>query len=135
VPDDAGLQQDSAAELITNPHMLPKLRSEALLDAVRHMEVCTLRIGSFLGIPCSGRIDPCHLPVHGKGMSTKVTDMAVVAGCRTCHDLLDWKNKNGERIRERYPLAYGQQLACALVETHQRLLLAEVINVKGSHFV
>lgn len=107
--------------MITNPHMLPKVRSEKLRDACADMP-CTLRIGTFIGLPCWAQDTVCgdHLPIFGKGTSTKVTDLAIAAGCFLCHDLLDDRNEKGRIIREKYPLAYGMQLLKACLETQSR---------------
>lgn len=113
--------------MITNPHMLAKVRSDRIMDECRHMP-CSLRIASFVGLQCSGQdtVVGCHLPVQGKGIKTKVTDMAVAAGCFNCHTILD--GKVGVELRHRYPAAFVERLLFALVETHARLVMAGVIN-------
>jgi hypothetical protein len=112
--------------------MLPKARSRALLDATHDMP-CELRIASFLGRPCRGSVMPVHLDfTTGKGMGTKVTDLAVVAGCDACHRLLDWRDKTGaEFLREKYPTALMEQVLRALIVTHGRLLGLGIITVQG----
>lgn len=110
------------------PHMLPKIRSEALLQAVREMP-CTLKLAGMGGMVCGGRIDPCHLPVFGKGTGTKVSDLYVVAGCRNCHDLLDGRNPAGIKISQLYPGAWGHQLLRALCHTQALLIRRGVIQV------
>ena len=104
---------------ILNPHMLPKVRSPALLAGVEGMP-CALRLASFLGLPCAGTdtVVACHLPVFGKGVATKVSDLFTVAGCATCHDILD--GARGVDLRERYPHAYQERLLLALCETQAR---------------
>lgn len=68
-----------------------KIRSKKLRDSAEGQK-CTLRIASMIfGMRCAGPETTvlCHLPVGGKGMGTKTTDLSAVFGCRTCHDLLD----------------------------------------------
>ena len=119
------------------PHMLPKLRSKRLMDAVAGMP-CTLRISSFVpGHRCAGRetVVGCHLPTIGKGMKTKVTDMAVVAACFNCHNLLDRVDGRIDYIETKFPAALAARMLDALVETHAMLISAGIITVKGGKIV
>jgi hypothetical protein len=112
--------------------LLPKVRSPALMQAARGMP-CSLRIASFVGLPCSGAdtVVGCHLPVLGRGVGTKATDLAVAFGCQTCHDILDGRNQNAlEVIRDKYPAAFFDRLLNALVETHGRMVLLGIIKVR-----
>ena len=93
---------------------------------------CSLRIASFIGLSCSGTetVVGCHLPVTGRGVATKATDLAVAFGCQTCHDILDGRNQNALAvIREKYPAALGFRLLDALVETQARLVGMGLISV------
>lgn len=120
-----------------NPHMLPKVRSEGLLREIA-THPCSLRLASFLGLPCAPRntVVPCHLPVIGKGIATKVSDLFVVAGCQTCHDLLDLRHgKGGFELRERYPRAYMERLLFALCETQARLIGSGHLLIVPGHEV
>ena len=114
-----------------NPDMLPKIRSRALLDACRHMP-CTLRIASFGGMQCSAQntVVPCHLPTIGKGVSTKVSDLFVAAGCQTCHDLLDGRDNRGFVIADAYPAAFAERLMRANHETISRWVAMGLITVE-----
>lgn len=98
------------------PHMLVKIRSDAIMQAIggklpggqRCLPMpCTLRIASLVpGLFCSGAdtVIGCHTGSLGKGMSTKVSDMDVAAGCRQCHDLLDRVDHRWVWLKEnRYP--------------------------------
>jgi hypothetical protein len=108
--------------MIENPHLLPKIRSEALRQSAIDMP-CTLRIAGFIGLPCSSRMTNvmAHLPVHGKGVATKVSDLHMVCGCRVCHDLLDYeRDPRGAAIREKYPHAFWERLFKAHAETLSR---------------
>jgi hypothetical protein len=91
---------------------------------------CTLRIASFLGRPCASSETTvgCHLPVSGKGISTKVTDLAVAFGCMNCHEILD--GSEARALAEQYPAAFHNRLLNALVETWTILAADEVIEIK-----
>lgn len=123
--------------MINNPHMLPKLRAPAISRAIRGRMPCALRLAGFIGESCASghTVCGCHLPVMGKGTATKVTDLAVVAGCHVCHDLLDGRDSRGLGLREAYPLAYQERLLLALVETHARLLADGVLSVTGGRVI
>lgn len=111
--------------MIQNPQLLPKVRSESLMQMMQHMP-CTLRIASFIpGRKCAPQstVVGCHLPTIGKGMSTKVTDLAVAAGCQHCHDLLDGRDRAGrDYLIEHCSAAVATRMTDALVETHARLI-------------
>lgn len=117
---------------ITNPTLLPKARSEQIMEAC-HNYPCSLRICSFLGRPCSGDRMGVHLDmVGGKGVATKVSDLAVAAGCDGCHRLLDGRDGAGWKIlMEKYYAGVLLQCLRALNETHSRLLADGIITVKG----
>lgn len=123
--------------MIQNPNMLAKVRSDALTESCRDMP-CTLRIGTFIGIPCSGpdTVVGAHLPVFGKGMATKVSDIHIIAGCFSCHNLLDWeRDPRGAIIAERYPDAFWNQVFRAYCETISRWVHAGLIVVPGAKIV
>ena len=122
--------------MIQNPHMLPKVRSDELMRLIREeFTICTLRISSFIpGRNCRGGICGCHLPTIGKGMGAKVTDLAVVAGCHACHDLLDGRDRAGaDYLIANYPTAVATRMTDGLVETHSRLI--EMGYVWGADWV
>lgn len=112
---------------------LPKVRSRELLDACRDMP-CTLRIASFLGLPCEPQdtVVGCHLPTFGKGMSTKVSDLYVAAGCRLCHDLLDGRDPRGAQISDQYPAAFYERMMRGNHETIAHWIASgEILIRKG----
>ena len=121
---------------VQNPMLLPKIRSEALILATHDMP-CTLRLASFLGRPCAGSVMAVHLDmVGGKGIGTKVTDLAVAAGCDACHRLLDGRDRQGwTHLLDNYPTAFMQQCLRALVETQARLVAAGIIIVKDQEII
>lgn len=109
---------------IDNPHMLPKVRSESLRQAVQYMP-CSLRISSFVpGHRCAPQdtVVPCHIDeTIGKGTGTKVSDIFMAAGCRHCHDLIDRRNVSGwEYIVKNYPAAVMERLLKGMAETQSR---------------
>lgn len=84
---------------------------------------CALRISSFVpGHRCAPRdtVVPCHIGKVGKGMGTKVSDLAVAAGCLHCHDLLDGRDNRVEWILKHYPAAFWEQVLRGLIETQAR---------------
>ena len=116
-----------------NPHLLPKVRSEALLQAVRFMP-CELRLSTFLNIPCAPQntVVPCHIPTIGKGAGTKVSDLFVAAGCRVCHDLLDRRDPRIRDIEALYPAAELDQIMRAMCATQSRWIGMGLIKVEGN---
>lgn len=113
--------------MIQNPHLLPKIRSESLRRAAIDMP-CTLRIAGFIGLRCAAQATNvmAHLPVHGKGVATKVSDLHMACACETCHRLLD-QDPRGFEIREKYPHAFWEQLFKAHAETLSRWLAMDLI--------
>ena len=117
-----------------NPEMLPKIESQALLDAIRGMP-CTLRIASFVpGYACAPRatVVPCHIRTIGKGMAIKVSDIFVAAGCLHCHDLLDRRDSRWNYLQDHYPAAVLQRVINGLCETQTMLIHAGKINIPNS---
>jgi len=119
------------------PHMLPKLRSDQLMAAMVGYP-CTIRIASFIpGETCAheSTVVGAHLHVSGKGMGTKVTDLAVAAGCMTCHALQERRDPRIELIEARYPIAVTLRYAQALVETHTLLMMDGVLVVPDGNWI
>lgn len=106
---------------IHNPMLLPKVRSPLLMSSIAGMP-CSLRIASFVDLPCApeATVVGCHIEGIGKSLGSKVSDLHVAAGCHTCHDILDLRDPRGIFIRENYPAAYYQRLLLALAETQAR---------------
>lgn len=123
--------------VIYNPALLPKIRSRALLNGVRGMP-CALRISSFIpGHRCApdDTVVPCHVGKIGKGLSTKVSDLHIVAGCQHCHDLADGRDNRIHWIAERYPAALWERIASGMMETQSRLIMAGLIVVPNSEVI
>lgn len=124
--------------MIVNPHMLPKVRSDELMRAMNGMP-CSLRIASLVpGRRCDGPDTTvgCHLPVIGKGTSTKVSDLFVAGGCHVCHDIVDGRDQEALRyIQQHAAVPYMERLLNALCETQSRLVGDGIIIVKGGEIV
>lgn len=124
---------------ITNPALLPKVRSRVLLAACADMP-CTLRVASFIpGQQCAHQttVVPCHIDrTLGKGMGTKVSDLFVAAGCFHCHNIIDGRDTKGRAfIMDNYPTAFMERLLKGLCETQSRWLDMGLIEVGGGEIV
>lgn len=119
------------------PEMLPKVRSDLIMSSAQGMP-CTIRIASFVpGRRCWGQDTTvsCHLPVWGKGVSTKCTDMACAYGCGACHAIIDGPDKEArEYLFKKYGAAMFERMLNGLTETHALMLQAGVINVPDATF-
>jgi hypothetical protein len=114
------------------PHLMPKVRSKKIMATAAGVP-CTARIASFIpGLRCESAATTvaCHLPVGGKGTSTKETDLAVAYSCSVCHDLLDGRNAAGHAyLIEHHAAAVMQQLLRAHVMTLTVMLEEGVIVI------
>jgi hypothetical protein len=124
--------------MTTALHFLPKVRSAQIM-ASANGQPCSVRIASFIpGGKCSGPETTigAHLPVFGKGVSSKVTDLAVAYCCFRCHQLIDRVDKVGaDYIEENYPAASTMRMLNGLVETHARLIEQEILIVRDGVIV
>jgi hypothetical protein len=124
--------------MTVSPMMLPKVRSDYLRAACHHMPYCTLRIAGFVGLQCApnNTLVGCHLPTIGKGVSTKVSDLFIAAGCATCHDILDGRNMAAlSQIKDRYPAAFMERIMKANHETLSLWVGMGLIEVKDMEIV
>ena len=123
---------------VHQPHLLPKVRSDQIMASASGRP-CTLRIASFLaGRRCRGPETTvlAHLPVWGKGMSTKVTDLAGAYSCSTCHDLIDGRDASGHAyLMENFEAAVVGRMLHGLTETHALMLADGVIQIPGAELV
>lgn len=120
-----------------NPTILPKVRSTALMAAMRDYP-CTVRIASLIpGHHCAAQetVVGHHLGTAGKGMSTKSSDLAVVAVCAHCHALLERVDARGRALLEREPVAVIDRCLRGLIETHAMLARDGIITVRGGRLV
>lgn len=120
--------------MMLNPHMLPKMRSQPLLDAIRGMP-CALRVASFIpGHQCAhiSTVVPCHVAIDGRGVATKGSDLFVAAGCIHCHDLIDRRDSRWTYLMDHYPAAVMSRVLAGMQETQARLVAAGIITVKGA---
>jgi hypothetical protein len=116
---------------------LPKVRSGAIMRAMKNYD-CTVRVSNFIpGHDCAPQstVVGAHLPVIGKGVGTKVTDLAVVAACHHCHLLIDGVDARANQLVAMYPAAYHMRLLQALVETQAMLVRDLVIEVPDGEIV
>lgn len=119
------------------PHLLPKIRSAKIMGAMRGYP-CTVRVASMIpGHTCAPQstVVGCHLPVIGKGIGTKVTDLAVVAGCHHCHMLLDGVDERVSALIAQYPAAYHMRLLNALVETQAMLARDGILSAVDGEII
>ncbi|WP_227511890.1 nuclease domain-containing protein [Tritonibacter mobilis] len=100
---------------------------------------CTLRIASFVpGRQCWGRDTTVitHLPVWGKGKSTKCTDMAGAFGCAACHAIIDGPDKAArEYLMKNYGSAIFERMLNGLTETHALLIQRGVIIIPDAQLI
>jgi len=122
--------------MIQNPHMLPKVRSDALRQSCDGFP-CSLRLAGLLGLPCApmSTVVGCHLPVIGKGVGTKVSDIFIAAGCKTCHDILDGVGEYRAIIEDRYPAAFAHRILMGLAETQSRWIGMGLIVVPDGRMI
>lgn len=124
---------------IQNPSLLPKVRSPALLAAVKDMP-CTLRVASLVPFGKCGHqttVVPCHLDrTIGKGMGAKVSDLFVAAGCFQCHSIIDGRDRKAcDWIADHAPTAMMERMLKGLAETQARWVAMGLIEVKGGEIV
>lgn len=109
--------------ILSNPNLLPKVRSDALTRSANFAEhgiPCTARVASFIpGHRCS---DPstnvfAHYGKLGKGMSTKASDLNGFIACGACHDLIDARDARVWEILDAYPRAFFERIIEAGNET------------------
>jgi hypothetical protein len=103
-----------------------KARSRAVLDFARGQE-CTIRI------PGAGPHDretvvACHLPGHGKGTGSKVSDIHIAFGCFECHAICDGRLKPPPGVT---PAIILDAMLRGLSETQDILVAVGVITIKG----
>lgn len=113
--------------------LLPKVDSDVLMKAIEGMP-CSLRIASFIfGFGCADQatVVGVHFNTPQKGKSTKSTGLAVAAGCKHCHDLVDRVDPRINDIEKAYPAALGHRYLQGLIETQSRLYEKGIITVKG----
>lgn len=132
------------------PHMLPKVRSRVLMDAVGGKIAgqpqdlpmpCTLRISGLVpGHKCASRETSvfCHLGNLGKGTSTKVSDLNGAAGCDHCHALVDGRDNRWWSVIVADPKLHIialQRCLTAVFETQAMLVQREIISVRGMKLI
>lgn len=77
-----------------------------------------------------------HLPIWGKGMSTKTTDMAAVAGCFRCHEILDARDiRRTDYLIQHAPSLLAERMTHAITETHALLIERGIIQVPDAEML
>lgn len=118
--------------------LLPKVRSNQIMASASG-QPCALRVASFVpGRSCAGSNTTigAHLPVFGKGVSTKCTDLAVAYGCSACHDIIDGRDLDAWKyIMKNAPAAVIDRMLNGLVETHCRLIEQGIITVPDGELI
>ena len=118
--------------MATSLYLLPKVRSDHIMASAMG-QPCALRIASFIpGRRCGAENTTvcAHLPVFGKGTSTKVTDIATAYSCDACHDIIDGRDpKAWAYIVDHFPAAVVERMLQGLVETQARLVEQEIIII------
>lgn len=109
-----------------NPHLLPKIRSEKLTKSAKG-QPCSLRLPMICNRDDETTV-LAHLPVIGKGMGTKVSDLFGAFACSSCHDAIDRHTyeKAGLTRAQVY-----QAMLWGLCETQSRWVGMGLIEVKG----
>lgn len=114
----------------TPPVLLPKVRSDALMNAAHGMP-CSLRLPGICNHNSATTV-MCHLPGIGKSVASKVSDLHTAFGCSACHTAIDtfgW---------ERRGLSAAVVLDAMLrghAETQARLVALGIITIKGGKLV
>lgn len=125
------------------PHLLTKVRSQDLLDMIGtgwsgRPFPCTARIaGLVAGHRCSHQdtVVPAHVGNLGKGMSTKVSDLNVIAACAHCHDLIDQRDSRWWWLMDHRCFETMKRLITAQHETLALLVQSDVITIKGATII
>ncbi|WP_306150670.1 nuclease domain-containing protein [Roseovarius sp. MMSF_3281] len=129
------------------PHLLPKVRSEALTNAIggkiagQHFSApmpCTVRISGLVpGHRCADQstVVAAHTGNLGKGVSTKVSDIACVAACMACHDLIDGRDSRWWWLMDNRCFETMNRIITAQHETLAMLIEHEIVVVKGGELI
>ncbi|MCW5720755.1 MAG: DUF1364 family protein [Devosia sp.] len=103
---------------------LPPIRSRKVLDYARGQPCCF----RFPGV-CNGNWETtvsCHIHDRHRGMGTKASDISIIFGCSSCHDLADGRRPRPSNISEEDVL---RTIIRGLQETWEALVHGRVINV------
>ncbi len=133
--------------VITNPHMLPKVKCQTILDIIGGKDrrgvyirpfACSLRISGLIpGHRCAppDTVVACHVGNLGKGMSTKVSDLNVAAGCANCHDLIDRKDSRWQYLAENYPTVIPDAMLSGMQETLAQLVWLGLVVIPDGEII
>lgn len=99
---------------------------------------CTGRFASFIPGMCCSSGDTCvmgHMWGHGKGMSTKTSDLGAIIICLTCHDLLDFRDLRMIEAIRKYPIEFAKRVSAAQIETLAILYTCGIITVPDAETI
>ena len=120
------------------PHMLPKIRSEMVMNRAKGMP-CTYRIASFVpGLQCSGPETTVggHIATPGKAMSTKSTDIAMGFICATCHAIQEGHDTTSRAyIARNFEVEFQARQTQALIETWTLLIMDGAIIIPDAEII
>lgn len=94
--------------------------SKHLRDSARGKD-CTLRIYGVCNFNAETTV-LAHVPSGSKGVGMKGIDTVSVYACSACHDALDGRSKHE---------IDWQDIPRAIAETHQQMIKAGLLKVKG----
>jgi len=116
--------------MITNPALLPKVRSQALKDAAEG-QPCSLRLP---GICChdNSTVVLAHLPGIGKSMGSKVSDLHGAFACHTCHTAID---THSYAKRGLTPAMVLDAMLRGLAETQARWVQMGLLHADGMEVI
>lgn len=123
----------------TPQHLLPKVRSKAIMRFPEGATQCEARVSSlYPGHKCSenGTLVGCHIDGAGKGQSTKETDISILAGCFNCHAIIDGVDiARRSYIIQKYPAAYADRLMRGMIATQTRMIAKGIIVIPDARWV
>ena len=111
--------------IITNPHMLAKVRSSALTGHARG-QPCALRLPGICNHLDATTVF-AHLPGIGKGVGSKVSDLHGAFACSSCHDAIDGRAP----LRDLSGAIILDAMLRGLAETQARWVMAGLLVVPG----
>jgi hypothetical protein len=110
--------------IITNPALLPKVRSSAIMKAARGMP-CSLRLPGICNHNNQTTV-AAHLPGIGKSMGSKVSDLHTAFACSACHAAIDTHSWEKRGLTAAIVL---DAMLRGLAETQSRLVADGIIQV------
>lgn len=116
--------------MIINPVLLPKIRSQLIMDAAMG-QPCSLRLPGICNHDHTTTVT-AHLPGIGKSMGSKVSDLHSAFACSDCHTAIDtfgWEKRGLTAAIVLDAMLRGH------AETQARLVGMGIITVEGANIV